>query len=68
MAVLSVTKRMIVVVALVCVPVAAHAQPTKFPDFTLEELMRIPVEPVFGASKRLQPVTEAPASVTTKTE
>ncbi len=26
--------------------------------------MRIDVEPVFGASKRLQPVTEAPASVT----
>jgi iron complex outermembrane receptor protein len=33
-------------------------------DLSLEELMRIQVERVFGASQRLQPVTEAPASVT----
>jgi iron complex outermembrane receptor protein len=45
-------------------PVTVSAQARRFPDFTLEELMRIDVEPVFGASKRLQPVTEAPASVT----
>lgn len=50
--------------ALVCLPAAAEAQAKRLPDFTLEELMRISVEPVFGASKRVQPVTEAPASVT----
>jgi len=46
-----------------CLPTAADAQ-TAFSEFTLEELMSIEIEPVFGASKRLQPVTEAPASVT----
>ena len=33
------------------------------PDLSLEELMRIDAGRVFGASERLQPVTEAPASV-----
>lgn len=33
-------------------------------DLTIEELMDVTVERVFGASKRLQPVTEAPSSVT----
>lgn len=37
------------------------ARPTT--PMTLEELMQVKIEPVFGASKRLQPVTEAPASV-----
>ena len=34
------------------------------PDLSLEELMGVSIERVFGASERLQPVTEAPASVT----
>jgi iron complex outermembrane receptor protein len=42
----------------------AWAQTPVFTDFGLEELMNIQVEPVFGASKRVQPVTQAPASVT----
>ena len=47
----------------------AHAgqQPTRGADvslLSLEDLMRVRIEPVFGASKREQPVTEAPASVT----
>lgn len=33
-------------------------------DLTLEDLMDARVERVFGASKRLQPVTDAPSSVT----
>jgi iron complex outermembrane receptor protein len=47
---------------------AAAQQPPKSPptlsELSLEELMKIRIEPVFGASRRLQPVTEAPASVT----
>lgn len=50
--------------AFACLSAVAHAQAKKPLDLSLEELMRIAVEPVFGASKRLQPVTEAPASVT----
>jgi iron complex outermembrane receptor protein len=34
------------------------------PNMSLEELMDVRIQPVFGASLRLQPVTEAPASVT----
>ena len=52
---------------LACLPVTAGAQTrtvADLRDLSLEELMSIEVEPVFGASKRLQPVTEAPASVT----
>jgi outer membrane receptor for ferrienterochelin and colicins len=56
------TARMLLGLLLVCVP--AHGQTRTVPDWTLEELMRIRIAPVFGASKRLQPVTEAPASVT----
>ena len=33
-------------------------------DVEIEDLMRIEVQRVFGASERLQPVTEAPSSVT----
>ena len=33
-------------------------------DLTLEDLMKLDAGQVFGASERLQPVTEAPASVT----
>jgi outer membrane receptor protein involved in Fe transport len=49
---------------LLLTPVPAAAQDAQqLTDLTLEELMRITVERVFGASQRLQPVTEAPASV-----
>jgi outer membrane receptor protein involved in Fe transport len=40
------------------------APPQSLTQMSLEDLMRLQVEPVFGASKRTQPVTEAPASVT----
>jgi outer membrane receptor for ferrienterochelin and colicins len=46
---------------LLSVPIVAHAQ--ALPDLSLEELMRIDAGRVFGASERIQPVTEAPASV-----
>jgi outer membrane receptor for ferrienterochelin and colicins len=39
-----------------------HAQ-QPLPDLSLEELMRLDAGQVYGASERLQPVTEAPASV-----
>lgn len=42
----------------------AWAQDVDAPDLSLEALMQLRVEPVFGASLRLQPMTEAPASVT----
>ncbi|HET9371266.1 MAG TPA: TonB-dependent receptor, partial [Vicinamibacterales bacterium] len=43
---------------------AAAQQQSSLSSLSLEELMRLEVEPVFGASRRLQPVTEAPASIT----
>ena len=42
----------------------ANAQSSQLPDLSLTDLMKVHVERVFGASERLQPVTEAPASVT----
>ena len=42
-------------------PSPASAQ--SLSDLTLEELMKLDAGQVFGASERLQPVTEAPASV-----
>src|SRR6186713_3613711 len=42
-------------------PAAEAQQP--LPELSLEELMRLDTGRVFGASERLQPVTEAPASV-----
>jgi iron complex outermembrane receptor protein len=41
---------------------SASAQ-SSLPDLALEDLMRLDAGQVFGASERLQPVTEAPASV-----
>ena len=41
---------------------AATAQ-QPLPELSLEELMGIDAGRVFGASERIQPVTEAPASV-----
>jgi iron complex outermembrane receptor protein len=43
---------------------SAEAQTQRLPDLSLTDLMNVHVERVFGASERLQPVTEAPASVT----
>lgn len=45
-------------------PAAAEAQQTDVNRLSLEELMTVRVEPVFGASKRTQPATEAPSAVT----
>jgi iron complex outermembrane receptor protein len=42
---------------------AAQAKP-HLPDLNIEDLMGVGIQRVFGASERLQPVTEAPASVT----
>ena len=53
--------RTLVVLALLTVPAVAQAQ--QLPELSLEELMRIDAGRVFGASERVQPVTEAPASV-----
>ena len=50
------------VVAVLLISSAASAQP-RLPDLSLEELMKLDAGQVFGASERLQPVTEAPASV-----
>src|SRR3954471_2615076 len=43
---------------------AAGQSQSQLPDIKLEELMGVSVQNVFGASERLQPVTEAPSSVT----
>jgi iron complex outermembrane receptor protein len=53
--------RAFVLFALLAVPAVVQAQ--QLPDLSLEELMRIDAGRVFGASERMQPVTEAPASV-----
>jgi iron complex outermembrane receptor protein len=57
----------ICVSGILVVIMAAWSQPawaqSSLPDLTLEELMRLDSGQVFGASDRLQPVTEAPASV-----
>lgn len=56
---------MLAAVALWLAPAAARAQDSRqLSEMSLEELMRIDVERVFGASQRTQPVTEAPSSVT----
>ena len=57
-----VNRRTLVVLALLTVTAVAHAQ-QQLPELSLEELMRIDAGRVFGASERVQPVTEAPASV-----
>ena len=47
---------------MLAVPSSAWGQ-SALPDLSLEELMKLDAGRVFGASQRLQPVTEAPASV-----
>src|SRR5688572_28146729 len=44
-------------------PAGAQA-PSDFTQVNIEDLMNTEVQRVFGASERLQPVTEAPSSVT----
>ena len=42
----------------------ADAQsPSPLPDFNVEDLLGVSVPRVFGASERLQPVTEAPSQI-----
>jgi outer membrane receptor for ferrienterochelin and colicins len=52
----------IMLVMLVAVSPSARAQ-SSLPDLSLEDLMTLDGGQVFGASERLQPVMEAPASV-----
>src|SRR4030081_3855352 len=54
--------RALLLVLLLGAPRAAMAQ-QPLPDLSLEELMRMDAGRVFGASEPIQPVTEAPASV-----
>ncbi len=57
------SSRLALTIALtVAVPGLAGAQ-APLPDLSLEELMTLDAGQVYGASERLQPVTEAPASV-----
>ena len=51
-----------IVLLILAAPGPARAQ-SALPDLNLEELMKLDGGQVFGASERLQPVTEAPASV-----
>jgi outer membrane receptor for ferrienterochelin and colicins len=48
---------------LLLVPAANPARAQALPDLDLEQLMGIDAGRVFGASERMQPVTEAPSSV-----
>ena len=54
--------RAIVAVAVLAVSASAWAQ-SQLPDLSLEDLMKLDGGQVYGASERLQPVTEAPSSV-----
>jgi iron complex outermembrane receptor protein len=54
--------RALLVMLFVSAPGPASAQQA-LPELSLEELMQIDAGRVFGASERIQPVTEAPASV-----
>ncbi len=55
----------LVAVATLLMPSAVTAQVSApLRDLSLDDLMGVKVQPVFGASERLQPVTEAPSSVT----
>jgi outer membrane receptor protein involved in Fe transport len=59
--ILAVYLRLVAVLLLVAPQTALAQQP--LPELSLEELMRIDAGRVVGASERIQPVTEAPASV-----
>jgi len=60
----TVRARHLVAVALIWATSAAAQAPQDLGSLGLEDLMRLRVQQVFGASERLQPVTEAPSSVT----
>jgi hypothetical protein len=51
------------ITALLIVATSTAAAAQALPDLDLEQLMRIDAGRVFGASERMQPVTEAPSSV-----
>src|SRR4051812_41746811 len=57
-------RRFVLVLILAFASSAAQAQQLDVTDMSLEDLMAMPVEHVYGASKFLQKVTDAPASVT----
>jgi iron complex outermembrane receptor protein len=59
-------RRPCILLLVACIGVrSAAAQPAApLSDVPLEDLLRLEVQDVFGASERLQPVTEAPSSVT----
>src|SRR5215207_3702052 len=52
-----------IALVLVAATVSSAAAQSSLRDLSLEDLMRLDAGQVFGASERLQPVTEAPASV-----
>ena len=52
----------VLALVVMAVPATTRAQ-APLPDLSLEELMALDAGQVYGASERLQPVTEAPASV-----
>jgi iron complex outermembrane receptor protein len=54
--------RAVLLAGMLAVAAPVSAQST-LPDLSIEDLMRLDAGQVFGASERLQPVTEAPASV-----
>ena len=56
-------RHVILFVLLYAAPAAAQTPPD-LSQVPMEDLMRMEVQRVFGASERLQPVTEAPSSVT----
>ena len=60
----TVRPRHLVVCALLLATPAAAQVPQDLSGLEIEDLMRIQVPRVFGASERLQPVTDAPSSVT----
>lgn len=51
------------ILAALCTATAPAFAQAPLPDLSIEDLMKLDSGQVFGASERLQPVTEAPASV-----
>ncbi len=56
--------RVMATATLVCGYAAGASAQTDLGQSSIEDLMRVEVQRVFGASDRLQPVTEAPSSIT----